>query len=352
MAKSKYVFRNNAEPSYEKDVPATTLEFIKAINWYNENCTDKDAAKYLDCDLRQAKTNLTYAWVVRMKDRGFIPPDNSVDTIAQMKLDFQNSIKEKVVVVDTANTAEPVVTINMQERIANKTNDYIAMLELAVDEFGHGEKSDKFNAYNFFLKHEVKPVHANKISEWFENHLSEITDALESDDKEYRDAYARMGKNRLKHLQAVLKNIINDADRLAQNASKTRKPRKKKSVSLDKLVSRLPYKVKDDNYKIQSIKPIDILGASQIWVFNVKSRRLGVYSANDTVGLTVKGSKILDFSVKESFSKILRNPEKTLSDVLNGGKVQLRNLMGNINAKSAPMNGKIGNDTIILRAIK
>ena len=353
--KKKHEFRNNSEPFHVGEQPATPIEMMHALNWYNENKNDKDAAKILQADLKIARNHQTYAWCVRMKSIGFVFPESSEKTFSEMKAAFDDAVvksqKEQIKVDDTGNEiVAPVV--NLQERIAAKTKQYIGELEGLVDDYGQTLTANKFKAYDWFIKNEVKPIHAAKIAEWFRERAAEIVDAIEGSDKEYRDAYLRMGKDKIKSILAVMTNIVSDAERLSGNVSKTRKPRKKKPISFDKMVAKLQYKAKDDNFKIQSINPVNVIGANQIWVFNVKNRKLGVYSALDSVGILVKGNKIENYSLNESFSKTLRQPEKVLSTVLDGGKIALRKLMDSINAKPSPMNGKIGKDTVILRALK
>ena len=55
---------------------------------------------------------------------------------------------------------------------------------------------------------------------------------------------------------------------------------KPKVYSADKLVAKLKYSKVDDKYKLASIDP-QIIGASELWVFNVKNRKIGKYIASN-----------------------------------------------------------------------
>jgi hypothetical protein len=145
--------------------------------------------------------------------------------------------------------------------------------------------------------------------------------------------------------------IVKDAERLAANASKQRKPRKKKPVSFEKMVAKIKYKVKDDSLKLQSVDPVKVVGAIQLWVYNTKTRKLGVYNAEDESGLKVKGTTIKNYVESTSISKTLRKPEKTLPLVVDGGKIALRKVLDGVNSKPIKMNGRIGKDTLLLRVI-
>ena len=104
--------------------------------------------------------------------------------------------------------------------------------------------------------------------------------------------------------------------------------------------------------KLVSIDPKTIIGASSLWVYNTKTRKLGVYQAADAAGLNVKGSTIQNFAESKSVSKKLRKPEATIPEVLKGGKVALRNVLNDIRAVESALTGRINADTILLRTVK
>jgi hypothetical protein len=103
---------------------------------------------------------------------------------------------------------------------------------------------------------------------------------------------------------------------------------------------------------LTSVKSTDIIGALQLWVYNTKNRKLGVYNAEDAGGFSVKGSTITNFSESKSIQKTLRKPEAMLPDVLKGGKVFLRNVMDGIRAVESKLNGRLNKDVILLKVVK
>ena len=341
------------EPSYDKKKAATQVDLANALRWYTYHKDEKDASKYLGCDLKQAKNNMTFAWLTRMLSRGFVLPKVSKASYEELKIRYEketNATKPSVEIDVDGNVVEVKTNvINLQERIAAKTDQHIGELEGMIDEYGFGEQ--EFNAYDWFIKHEVKPIHGNKIAEYFRNRAKGLLAGVESKDKEYRAAHLNIGKTRIKSILTVMANIVKDSERLSQNANKMRKPRKKKAVSAEKLVSKLKYKEKDNTFKIQSINPQTIVGATQLWIFNTKTRRLALYNASDRGGLSLKGSTLKNFAEDLSFSKTLRKPEKVLTSILEGGKIVLRRLMDDINGKSYKLNGRINKDCVILRAV-
>jgi hypothetical protein len=114
----------------------------------------------------------------------------------------------------------------------------------------------------------------------------------------------------------------------------------------------------DQKYSLASINPTDIVGASELWVFNVKTRKLGKYVASNIdptgmgrngSGLTVKGTTIEGFDEKLSIQKTLRKPEEQIKAFKAAGKVALRKFLDDINTTDTTMNGRINIDTVLLK---
>jgi hypothetical protein len=198
------------------------------------------------------------------------------------------------------------------------------------------------------IENEVKPMHASKIAEYFKKRASDWIEIIESKDEYVKESYPRPRKEMIEGAK-FFGAIATDAEKLASNKSAARKPRKKKPVSFEKKVKNLKFKKDDIDNKLVSIDPVKIVGAEKLWIYNTKTRRLGVYVATDAAGLDVKGSAIQNYKYGESVSKTLRKPKDVLSRVLDGGKIVLRKVMGEINSKPVELNGRINKDTILLR---
>ena len=114
----------------------------------------------------------------------------------------------------------------------------------------------------------------------------------------------------------------------------------------------------DDKYKLASVNPVDVVGANELWTFNVKTRKLGKYVATNidptgmgrgTSGLQVKGTTITGFNEELSIQKTLRKPDEQLKAFKAAGKVALRTFLDNISAVDTRMNGRINADTVLLK---
>ena len=136
---------------------------------------------------------------------------------------------------------------------------------------------------------------------------------------------------------------------LGQEAKVNRKPRKAKIVPKDKIVAKLKFKKTDEPLKLVSINPADIIGSKELWIFNTKTRKLGKYVANEYMDLGVKGTTITGFNEHTSIQKTIRKPDEKLKEFKAAGKVQLRKFLEDINATDTKMNGRINEETILLK---
>jgi hypothetical protein len=134
-----------------------------------------------------------------------------------------------------------------------------------------------------------------------------------------------------------------------QEAKVNRAPRKTKAKPVEKIIGKMKFLKQDDKLKLVSINPADILGAKELWVFNIKTRKIGKYVAAEYLELSVKGTSIVGFNENLSVQKTLRKPEEQLKEFKAAGKVQLRKFLEDIKAVDIKLNGRINEDTILLK---
>jgi hypothetical protein len=106
------------------------------------------------------------------------------------------------------------------------------------------------------------------------------------------------------------------------------------------------------------VQPDQIIGANELWVFNIKTRKLGKYVAKNIdpkgmgrvgSGLSVKGTTIIGFNEIESVQKTLRKPADQLKEFKGAGKVKLRTFLDDIATLDTKMNGRINSDTVLVK---
>jgi hypothetical protein len=244
-----------------------------------------------------------------------------------------------------------IPVMNVQTHIHNKASKIIATLDDQLDIISTDDYTD-FNIESYFRTMALKPQIAKSIIEYYKPLYGEVYDAIKGKDPELKYAYRNWPKKALKTYLEFISAIISSAEVFCVTVVKTRKQRKKKIKPVNLVVSKVQYKEEDTEYKIKSIKPTDIVGANQIWLFNTKYRTITILNAMSHAGLSVKGTTVGSFDEKTSITKKLRKPEPTLKSILDSGKVQLRKVMDTIKCKPKTATGRINSDTIILRAIK
>ena len=264
--------------------------------------------------------------------------------------------------------------ISIQERIELQAIAACEKIDLWLEVWS--EKDKKFDPKGFdFAKHftqmKVTQAHARKIMGLYEPELKEIKEVLnppklkkDATEREIdfaaqlQEAYSFTNKKELKNMLTALERLYGACQVVIDSSKATRKPRKRKVYSADKLVSKLKFKTTDDKYQLASINPEDIIKCNELWVFNCKTRKIGKYIAEiqdpqglqrEGSGLSVKGTTITGFSEKESIQKTLRKPEEQLKEFKNSGKVKLRSFLDDIKAVDIKLNGRINNDIILLK---
>ena len=127
-----------------------------------------------------------------------------------------------------------------------------------------------------------------------------------------------------------------------------RKTRKKRTVSKDKIVSKLKFKQSEPSLGLASINPMNILDAQVLWVYNTKNRKLGVYVAEEHHNLMIKGTTIVGIDTKQSVQKTLRKPE-LLKGADKLARTKFQKLFEGLNAVETEMTGRINEHTLLIK---
>jgi len=265
------------------------------------------------------------------------------------------SIVEEIKAVE-AEKPKNVYVPSIQERIKEASNNIIAEIEEAVDDFiNNPDKFKGLDAVKLFRKLNVNQAHARHIRAFYEGPLAEyhmLQQPVREQDEDLREGYAHLDKAAIKRGVTLFSGILGACDLIAAESKATRKTRIPKPKSADKLVAKMKYCKTDEKYKVASINPADIIDATEVWVFNIKTRKLGKYVAEEHALLQIKGTTLQFFDANASVAKTLRKPEQQLSDFNKSGKVQLRKFLDNIKGVETKMNGRFNADTVILKAVK
>ena len=279
---------------------------------------------------------------------------------------------KKVEEKEKANVYVPTI----QERIRDQS---FTMSE-PIDEWLEGWTSDKenfdpkgFDFKAYFKKIQPSQAHARKMKQFWEMELVDF-DELErmptagqlkkkSEHEQdmwaqLKEGYSHLKKADIAKYRKAIETVNTELDFIIEQAKATRKPRKPKARSASKVVEKLKFCKADDKFSLASIDPTTVVGANELWVFNVKTRKLGKYIASnqdpkglgrDGTGLSVKGTTIIGFDEKESVQKTLRKPVDQLKEFKSAGKVALRKFLDDIKTTDTKLNGRCNPDTVLLK---
>jgi hypothetical protein len=246
-------------------------------------------------------------------------------------------------------TKQAPVKITIQDRLNEKMHEVIGEIEGWYDEVIMGNDYAP-KTYDHLTITNTPQALVGKITAFFEQAKSALEEAQTSKDEQIKEAYSHMKAKDFKRHYAFFDSVIEDCQRYAQAKKTTRKVRAKKTPSKEKLVAKVKYCKDNSQLKLVSINPVDIIGAQELWVYNVKTRKLGKYVPDQYAGsLGIKGTTIIGFDEFKSVCKTLRKPEQQLLEFMKSSKVQVRKFLDGIKATETRMNGRLNADIMLLK---
>ena len=245
--------------------------------------------------------------------------------------------------------------ISIQDRMKEQVSSLCGEWENKLDTFVDAEEFNikQFDPYNDIRAHSpaIKPAHAKIIKDMFADEYAEAQELVAWEDPDLKEAYSHFNVKMRKGLLEFFEKINSACDTLIDTGKAQRKPRKPKAISREKVVSKLKYKINDSELGVGSINPVEIIDASEVWVFNTKNRKLGVYKKSTTsLGLSVKGTSIKDFSDTSSWQKTLRKPAEQLKAFKGTAKTKFQSEFDSIKATEVKLNGRMNEHILILKA--
>ena len=270
-----------------------------------------------------------YCATARILSRGNQLPDSCVIRLEQFILDNTKEVMVVEAPVEMSSSSEEV------------TNEVICAYDEVLDLF-YDSKYNKIPEITVDLCTHKKSC-IKKALQYYRALLDELT----STDDTILEAYRKLSTGQKRKYIGLVTSIVGF---LGDMIEVERKPRKIKPKSPLKLVTKVKYKVSDTALKINSVPPQDIIGARSVWLYNIKYKNLTRLTSAS--GLSVKGTSIINYDTGTSVCKRLRKPEIVLKKVVETGKIGLRTLLDGIHTKSGIPNGRLNNDTLILRVLK
>ena len=254
--------------------------------------------------------------------------------------------------------SKPVISI--QDRMKEQVSDLCGNFEGFLDEMVDGTKTIKdFDPFKMMMSYqpEIKGPHAKIIKEEFVAQHNEALEVLEWKDDDLKEAYGHFDVKMRKAFVKYYETINTACDTIIKTKATTRKARKPKARSKEAIVKKLKYQINDPQFALASLPATDIVYANEVWVYNTKTRKIGVYKALNTdpknlqrpgTGIMVKGTTLQDFNAEQSVQKTLRKPAEMLPQ-FDAGKLKCKKSFEELTTTPTKMNGRFNEHTIILK---
>ena len=266
----------------------------------------------------------------------------------------------------------------IQERIQEQCRQMCEPIEDWLESWVEDPKSfdpDGLDISKHLKRVQCTQAHARKMRQWYEAEVQDFNDldriptkgqlAKMSDHdadmwEQLKEGYAHLKKSDIAKYKKANAKLLSNFDMIIDLAKATRKPRKAKARSASKVVEKLKFCKADDKYSLASIDPTSIVGANELWVFNIKTRKIGKYIASNIdpkglaregSGLSVKGTTIIGFDEEQSRQKTMRKPVDQLKEFKDSGKVKLRTFLDDIKTTDTKLNGRCNPETVLLKVV-
>lgn len=338
-------------------------DWSAAIKSYvKKNCTKKNAAyinKVPDWKISMYSHHATTAWLIDNGNSDIVP-DERKDHLKSWLDGLASEGKNLSVKKDDPkkNVPTPSIQDRLMEAAEQKTDEIDEWIDKFLSNPRKNPLKDK-KPMESFKRNEVNLGHVRWIIRWFGGAYSDLNELislpktkLTDEQEQLIEAYSHLTKPQQKELYEFYKRIMDAVEIIRAEKKQNRAPRKRKMKSAADLTKNLKFKSSDTDLGIASVNPTDIVGASTVVIFNCKTRKIGVYYADDHETIQVKGTTLQNFNPSTSVQKTVRKPQEILPVWKKVTKSKIKNNFGNINAVETKMNGRMNEDTIILKTFK
>jgi hypothetical protein len=246
---------------------------------------------------------------------------------------------------------------NIQEKIKESAGQMCEDIDYNIDTFI--ENPNEFNpssikVLNVLRGKNVKAAHARYIKTFYQKQFDELLELSSGKaEEQLREAYRHHPRKNIKKLIEFYENVYKACDQLIEEGKVNKKPRTKKAKSSEELVKSFKYCIRDDKLNLVSLNPTNLIGAQMALVYNVKTRKVGIYRSTSINGFEVKGSSIKGFT-DTSCQKTLRTPVaqlKELKDQNTQKKIETW-FDKNVRTIDTKLTGKFNEDVLILKTFK
>ena len=341
--------------------PAYKRNLMLAFNWYNYEKDIKVARSYLrswvkaqkTIDVKQFDTVVdlctapVYGWLARLATHG---AELSAEHAERLNTHIQDLMGEYRVAAPVIEDPNSPKKPSIQDAMLEKQREFLGMWEGEFDAFILNDcRSTDFDVFKYMQGNNVARPYAQALGELLTRRITEYVLASESTDEQIIEGYSCYTAAQMRRIIQWLEAGKADVERYLNFKKANQKVRVKKAKPAGVQVAKLKYLKEHENLK--SVSPTSIVGAQQVWVYNIKNRKLGVYNATGSSGFSVRGTSLQGYDPETSVQRTLRKPEVVIPAMMEAGKIALRKVLSDLTTTETRLNGRINEDTLLLRVL-
>jgi hypothetical protein len=273
--------------------------------------------------------------------------ESSVARILQIgKMNIENTVEE------VEEDKEPVKRKNPSELLKEKTLNITGEIEGFIDDYLDGTLDKKFSLYTHLKTIDAAAQTGRDVAKFYREMEAELIELTVNKDAELVEGYNNLSTREQKGLLKLISGFVSDADKFVLSKKANRKPRAKKATPATKQVAKVIYQKECADFKISSTSPAYIVGATEVYLFNTKTRVIKYLVTDNKDGFIVSGTTVKNYDEELSFKKKLRKPEETIDSINKVTKLRALKALKALKTKASSTDGRINADTVILKVNK
>jgi len=345
---SKSIFETMRHYSYfyqKKDFVSWTVDWVKA-NRPNDLKSYKASEDW--------RTSSTLGSLVRIHTMGAPLPNSytnfindQLDEIVDFgKANIENAIE------DVEDDAPVIKKKNPSELLREKTLGVMGEIEGFIDDHLDGTLDKNFSLYTHLKGLDAAAQTAHDIIKAYKEMEAELSELIVEKTEDLVEGYSHMTLSQQKKLLKLVSSFITDSEKYVLSKKATRKPRAKKATPATKQAEKVIYQKESADYKITSTSPALIVGATEVYLFNTKTRVIKYLVTDKREGFIISGTTIKNYDKELSFKKKLRKPEETIDSVNKMTKLRALKALKALKTSQSETDARINADTVILKVNK
>tara|TARA_R110000823_G_scaffold47173_3_gene120587 strand:+ start:997 stop:2148 length:1152 start_codon:yes stop_codon:yes gene_type:complete len=345
---SKSVYEAMRHYSYfygQKDYVSWTVDWVKSNR-------PSDLKSYKAGE--DWRTSSTLGSLVRIHSMGAPIPESyvnfinkQIDTVVSFgKINIESAVEEVV------SDAPAVKKKNPSELLREKTLGVLGEIEGFIDEHLDGSLDKNFSLYTHLKGIDAAAQTARDIAKAYREMEAELTELIVEKTEDLVEGYSHLTLSQQKKLLKLVSGFISDSEKFVLSKKATRKPRAKRATPATKQAEKVIYQKESTDYKITSTSPAHIVGATEVYLFNTKTRVLKYLVTDKREGFIISGTSIKNYDKELSFKKKLRKPEETIDSINKVTRIRALKAFKALKTAETPTDARINADTIILKVNK